>query len=128
MLIGAFQAKDAVDSAKIYIEQLVEGYDGIVSAQDSQRILESVNEQFPVIGSFIGIANFSGNDVSNLAESMHETMISFLNSYIWHRIWWIWGIIVVACLIVMMFDKRSPATGRPKRKASSASRKNYDDF
>jgi len=128
LMIGAIQAKDAVDSAEIYLNQLLEDAYGTVGAQDSQRILDAVTEEYPIIGSYIGVANFSGHDTSNLAESMHETMITYLNSYIWHRVWWILGIIAVACLIVMMFDKRSPATGRPKRKASLVSRKNYDDF
>ena len=105
LLFGACQAKGATDSAKIYMEQILEGYDGTIGAQESQRILDSVNEQFPVIGSYIGVANFSGNDVSDLAEVMHQTMTSFLNSYIWHRVWWIIGIVFVACLIVILYDR-----------------------
>ena len=128
LMIGAIHAKDAVDSAEIYLNQLLENSYGTVGAQDSQKILDAVTEEYPIIGSYIGVANFSGNDVTNLAESMHETMISYLNSYIWNRVWWILGMIVVACLVVMMFDKRSPTTGKPKHKASMASRKNYDDF
>ncbi len=128
LMIGAIQAKDAVDSAEIFLNQLLENTYGTVGARDSQKILDAVTEEYPIIGSYIGVANFSGNDVTNLAESMHETMISYLNSYIWNRVWWILGMIVVACLVVMMFDKRSPTTGKPKHKASLASRKNYDDF
>lgn len=128
LMIGAIQAKDAVDSAKIYLNQLLENAYGTVGAQDSQKILDAVTDEYPIIGSYIGVANFSGNDVTQLSETMHETMTTYLNSYIWHRVWWILGIIAIACVIVMMFDKRSPTTGRPKRKTSLASRKNYDDF
>ena len=105
LLFGAYQAKDATNSAKIYIEQRLEQYDGTIGAQDSQRILDSINEQFPVIVSYIGIANFSGNDVSDLPEIMHQTMTSFLNSYIWHRVWWILGIVFVACIVVILYDR-----------------------
>lgn len=107
LMIGAMQAKDAVDSAEIYLTQLVENMSGSVSAQDSQQVMDAVTENFPIIGSFIDIADFSGHDISDLPEVMHESMIDFLNSYIWHRIWWIIGIIVVACVIVVLFENNN---------------------
>ncbi len=112
LMIGAIQAKDAVDSAKIYLNQLLENAYGTVGAQDSQKILDAVTDEYPIIGSYIGVANFSGNDVTQLSEAMHETMTNYLNSYIWHRVWWILGIIVVACIIVMLFDKPNAVAGR----------------
>ena len=105
LMIGAIQAKDAVDSAEIYLNQLLENAYGTVGAQDSQKILDAVTEEYPIIGSYIGVANFSGNDVTQLSEAMHETMISFLNSYIWHRVWWILGLISVGCLIAIIYDR-----------------------
>lgn len=128
LMIGAIQAKDAADAAEIYLNQLLENRTGTVGVNDSQHILDAVIEEFPVIGTFIGIADFSGHDVSELASSMHETMIGFLNAYIWHRVLWSIAIIVVGCLIVMMYDKRNSTKVQPKRKATMASRKNYDDF
>ncbi|MBE6259701.1 MAG: hypothetical protein E7107_02585 [Prevotella sp.] len=127
LMIGAFQAKESADSAEIYLSQLLEGSYGTVSAQDSQRVLDTITEEFPLIGTYFGVANFSGHDVSELSSSMHETMIGYLNSYIWHRVWWILGMIIVACFMVMLFDKRGP-TAKPKAKVRMASRKNYDDF
>lgn len=105
LMIGAVQAKDAVDSAKIYLDQLLESSYGTVGAQDSQKVLEAVTTEFPLLGTYFGFADFSGNDVSELSESMHETMTDYLNSYIWHRVWWMLGIIVAACVIVCMFEK-----------------------
>lgn len=105
LMIGAFQAKDAADSAEIYVSQLLENSFGTVGAQDSQRVLDAITEEFPIIGTYLGLADFSGHDVSDLAESMHETMIGYLNSYIWHRVWWILGFIFVACLIVILYDR-----------------------
>ena len=129
LMIGAIQAKDAADSAELYLNQLLENSYGTVGAQDSQAVLDKVTEEFPVIGSYLGVADFSGNDVSQLAEAMHETMVDYLSSYIWHRVWWILGIIVVACIVVMLFDSRkTPSGNKPVRKARVASRKNYDDF
>lgn len=105
LMIGALQAKDAADSAKIYADQLLENASGVVSAQDSQVVLDAITEEFPVIGSFVNLANFSGTNVSDLAESMHSTIVDYLNKYIWNRVWWILGIVVVACLIASCFSK-----------------------
>ena len=112
LMIGAIQAKDAADSAEIYVSQLLENYSGTVGAQDSQKVLDAITNEYPVIGSYFDVANFSGHDVSDLASSMHATMTDYLNSYIWHRVCWILGIIVVACVIVMLFDKPGAAQAR----------------
>lgn len=128
LMIGALQAKGSVDSAEIYLSQMLENVNGTVGAQDSQEILDAVTERFPVIGSYINIANFAGQDVAMLASSMSEAMKEYLSSYIWHRVWWIVGLVVVACLIVMLFDKRTPAMSPMKHEGRMASRKNYDDF
>ena len=69
LMIGAIQAKDAVDSALIYMNQLLENYSGIVGANDSQQILDAVTEEFPIIGVYLNLADFSGNAVSDFAES-----------------------------------------------------------
>lgn len=128
LMIGAIQAKGTVDSVEIYLSQLLENAYGTVGAQDCQEILDAVTEKFPVIGSYINIANFAGQNVENLATSMCETMKEYLSSYIWHRVWWIVGILFVACFIVMLFDKRNSTAYPPKTSGRIASRKNYDDF
>lgn len=129
LMIGAIQAKDAADSALLYMNQILEDYSGIVGANDSQHILDAVTEEFPIIGVYLGLADFSGHAVSDLAESIHEKMVDYLNTYIWHRVWWILGMIVVACMIVMLFDKGSFVKGsKSKANIRLASRKNYDDF
>lgn len=129
LMIGAIETKDAADAAEIYLTQFLEGKSGVVGAQDSQRIFDIIEEEFPIIGTYINLVDFTGHDISVLAETMHATIIDYLNSYIWHRVWWILGIIVVACLIVMLFDKRSPSVGDTRYTSRRAvSRTNYDDF
>lgn len=106
LMIGAIQAKDTTEAVEIYLSQMVEGNYGTVSAQDSQKVMDAITENFPIIGSFIDIADFSGHDISNLPKVMRNSMEEFLSSYIWHRVWWILGIIATACLIAICFRKR----------------------
>lgn len=115
LMIGAIQAKSAADSAEIYTSQLLENASGVVGAQDSQRVLETIREEFPIIGAYIGVADFSGTNVSDLAESMHNTIVDYLNTYIWHRVWWTLGILVVACVVVVMFGKPATEMGTARR-------------
>lgn len=105
LMIGAIQAKDAADSAEIYLTQLLENSYGTVSAQDSQNILDAVTEEFPILGTYFGVANFAGHDAQEIASSMHEVMTEYLSSYIWHRVWWSLGIIVVSVVIALCFRK-----------------------
>lgn len=120
LMIGAMQAKDAVDAAKIYLDQLLETSYGTVGAQDSQKVLEAVTTEFPLLGTYFGFADFSGNDVSELSESMHETMTDYLSSYIWHRIWWMLGVIIVAVVIVCMFEKNGEQRSYSNRTVGSS--------
>lgn len=106
LMIGAIQAKDATKSVEIYLSQMVEESSGTVSAQDSQEIMDAITENFPIIGSFIDIADFSGHDISDLPEVMRNSMEEFLSTYIWHRVWWILGVSATACLIAICFRKR----------------------
>ena len=121
LLIGSLQARDAADAAELYLNQLLEDRIGIVGANDSQKVMDAVTERFPVIGSFIDIADFSGHDISELASSMHATMIDYLTSYAWCRVWWMLGIIAVACVVVVMYGKPERAVAT-RRSAFSSSR------
>lgn len=126
LLIGAVRCKGSIDSVQVFLEQNVENNIGTVSAKESQEILDNMVEEFPLIGVFIGYANFSGNDVRNLPEVMCDSLNSFFNKYILHRILWIMVLVVTACVIVMLYDRRT--TTHTVRTNARVARRNYDDF
>lgn len=103
MMFGAMQAKDAIDSAETYMSQLLEGSEGITDAQHAQEVIESVKDHFPLVGKFIDKENLSEGSTTNLVANMHTTITDYLNSYIWHRVWWILGFVVVACGVVVIY-------------------------
>lgn len=108
LLIGAIQAKSMVDSAEIYLTQLTENEYGTISTNTSQAILDRVTEEFPLIGVYVGICDFGGNDISDLPIVMADTLRSYISTFIWHRVWWILGFIVTALAIVLLV----PGTGK----------------
>lgn len=130
LLIDALEAKDATDAAELYLNQLLEGSQGVISAKESQQVMDALTEKFPLIGVYANIADFSGNDWAELPRVIHDTLTSYLNSFIWHRVWWSLAIIALACLVVMLFDKRalSSSTNKSVRKVRMVARKKYDDF
>ncbi len=108
MLIGAAQAKGKVDSAEIYLQQITENKYGAIDANGSQALLDDVTNEFPLIGTYVGVCNFAGHTMDDIAGTMAETMRSYLNTFIWHRVWWILGFIVVAIILMFVI----PGTGR----------------
>lgn len=129
MLIGAIQAKGLADSAEMLLNQLVCGMGGMVNVRDSQLAMDAVAEELPLLGVFANLADFSGVEVSELPAAMHQAIVDYLNSYIWRRVGWIVGFIVVACLLAMFFDKKALGTGRSTLKTTAGrTRRNYDDF
>ena len=127
LMVGAIQAKGSIEAANIYLTQLLEGYSGTIGAQDSQEIFDKVTEQFPLFGTFIGYTDFSGHEISELPEVMTSTINDFFTSYIWHRVLWILGFILIGCFIPMLYDKRSAKTTMRSRVRYSHHNK-YDDF
>lgn len=122
LLIGAAQAKSEVDPAEIYLSQLTENAVGTLGINDSQEILNSVITEYPLIGTYIGVCDFSGQSIENIPTVMADTMRSYLSTYIWHRVWWILGFIATAGVLVCVI----PGTGRHSGKRLSD--ESYDDY
>jgi len=71
-------------------------------------------------------ASRTGATVATLATNYLTDM---LNDYIWHRVAWAMGSILVAIIVLMLIDHRTSTTRRPvRRRSTPAARKNYDDF
>ncbi|MBR1499267.1 MAG: hypothetical protein IJ615_06525 [Bacteroidaceae bacterium] len=107
LLTGAMQGMGVADSAETFIRQQLDNATGIIDAQESRQVMEALTEQFPVIGSFIGKTDLSGSDVTELPEKVHESITGYLSNYIWRRVWWILGTIVVACVVAVIARETS---------------------
>ena len=104
-MIGAMQAKGAVDEAEEYLTHLIESNQTIVDTESGQQAIDDVKEQFPIIGNYIDSADFSGLTISELPEAVHKTMTNSLSSFIWHRVYWILGSGTLACIVVILFQR-----------------------
>ena len=132
LMIAAIQAKSAADQTKDYLtETLAVGQDA-VEAVNSQELIEAVTGSFPILGSFVDTSRFAGIDIKEVPLALHNTITDYLNSSIWHRVWWLLGFIVVACVLVIVFDEKrgestmSAAQGRrPIRRVAPKRYRNF---
>ena len=106
LLIGARQVQSATESMELYLRQMTEGYHGVVSTNDIQRIFDSLVEEYPLLGDYLQLADFGGNDISELPTLMSQGIREEMSSFIWGRVWWIIVSIVLACFIAICFEKR----------------------
>lgn len=106
LMSGAFEVKGYMESVATLIKQMTEGYYGVVTAQESQDILNRLIDATPLLGVFIDTCDFSGNDVSDLPQVMSETFGEVIDAFIWRRFWWSLCTIVVAVAIAICARKR----------------------
>ena len=110
LMFGAMQAKDTADTAQQYISGLIENYQGIANAEESRQAIDAIADEFPIIGNFVDLTVFYGQSIADLPTSIHATVTNYLNSYIWHRIWWMLGIILTACIVVSLYAQSNTST------------------
>ena len=107
MMFGAMQAKDTADAAQLYLNDLLEGCQEITDKEESRELVASVAEEFPIIGTFADLSDLAINNVAELPDSVHTRVVDYLDGFIWHRIWWSLGVTAVACVLVVMFKRKS---------------------
>ncbi|MCQ2132011.1 MAG: hypothetical protein MJY90_01600 [Bacteroidaceae bacterium] len=123
LMIGAIETKNLADGVEISINQLMEGETGIISANDSQAILNYLISRSPIIGIYVDTCDFTGNDTTTIATAMADTLRSVLNKYIFHRILWCVTFIVLACIIAALFAKGNVKQQKRHRGHNAPSRR-----
>lgn len=53
--------------------------------EDSQHVLEQITEEWPLVGYFVGGADFTGHTSVTIAQAMAEELRSFMNYFILRR-------------------------------------------
>jgi hypothetical protein len=103
--IGAFQVKASAEAMEMSLRQLTERMSGVVNANESQAIFDVLTDEYPMLGNYLQIADFSGNHVDDLALAIPNEVRNEMNDIIWSNLLWTLGYIVMACIVVMIFDK-----------------------
>lgn len=106
LLFGAMETKSLVDSIEIFVSRSLESLHvtptAAITGEDSQEMLNLIIQQFPILGVFADTCTFTGTQYSELAQTIGETLRDYLNSYMWRRIFWTLGFVVVATTIAIL--------------------------
>ena len=126
--LGAYQVKESTESMEVSLRQFAEQVSGVVNANESQAIFDMLIDDYPMLGNYLQLADFSGNHVADLAFAMPQEVRSEMNDVIWSNLLWALGYIVVACIVVMIFDKGQGRKAIVDYDNITASSNNSDDF
>ena len=91
---------------EIFLKQMTENLSGVVNTNKSQQVFSYLLEEYPLLGCYLQIADFSGNDVTELATVIPEVIRREMNSIIGSKLLWSLGYIVVACVLAVLFEKK----------------------
>ena len=72
----------------------------------SQNVLERITEEWPLVGYFVGGADFTGHTSESLGPAMAEELRSFMNYFILRRIGWSLLFIICGAVIVIKSMER----------------------
>lgn len=96
----------------------------VFTQEDSQNILEQLDDDLPLVGYYARWADFRGHTPSDIAESMNETMQSFMNEYIVTHLLWILVFIIIGAFCIIRSMDGMKVTKRASRHSRS---KFYDE-
>lgn len=117
VICGAVSIKGYGDDLEELVDTYVSGLSDnkVFSQEDTQAILERLNDDLPIVGYYANYADFSGHSPQDIAQSMNESMQSFMNEYIIkHLLWSLFLIIVGAFCIIKTMEGGRGSYGQKK--------------
>lgn len=128
LICGACTIISATDDYEPLLTQIVtnvaEFSDEVVTPEESQVIIDQLINSSPLVASYIGGGEFSGYTAQELPGAMCDELRSYMRWYIFRRIMWSLGFVIVATVIVIKTLKpaENTRTNRTPRTISSTHR------
>lgn len=125
LICGAFKIKGMADDIEQSINQNIPmlfrltGHE--YTEKETQEICEQLRDEYPLFACYIGGMDFEGHTPESIAASVKEELHDFLNAYIWKRLAWCIGFILVGMFLVIKTMKMLN-NERPARHSSGSSR------
>lgn len=131
LLCGAITIKSYCNNVEITINGWVKDIPSEIrfDQKNSQQILNRIQEEWPLVGYFVGSADFTGHTPIDIAQSMTQELRSFMNGYILRRIGWSLLFAVSGAFIVIKTTERTRRQPRNRSGYSSGGsrRRRYED-
>ena len=126
IICGAITIKGYGDEMEYFINTYVSDVsdETVFTQEDSQTILERLDDDLPLVGYYARWADFRGHTPADIAESMNETMQSFMNEYIIKHLLWVLAFVFLGAFCII----KSMDGVKVQRRSSRHSRvKIYDE-
>ena len=128
LIVGSLKILDMTDYYEVEITGIVNSaYDDLdeITMGQADGIIQEVINRFPILHYYIGGGEFSGFTAKELPHAMADELRSFMRWYIFRRILWCLGFVIVGAILAI----RSLDKGIKGRKPSNLKRSvTYDDF
>ena len=128
LIVGSLKILDTTVYYEVQISHIVEStYDAAdeVSMGHANDIIKTVVNQYPLLQYYISGGEFSGFTAKELPHAIAEELRSFMRWYIFRRILWCLGFVIIsAVLVIKTFDKRKIVAKRSSLERPIC----YDDF
>lgn len=134
LLCGAVTIKTYSEDVEAYINSAVSNIstDYTFDEENSQKLLELITEEKPLVGYFVGGADFTGHTPDSIAEAFVDELRSFMNKFILRRVAWSLAFVILGAVIVINSMEggsgRSRTSSRSGRSGSSVHRRRRYDY
>lgn len=124
LICGAITIKSYADDVYRQINTLIESVEQshCFSKEESQQVLERITDEYPLVGYYVGGADFTNHTPQTLAGAMVDELHSFMNKFIMRRVLWSLLFITVGAIAVIKTISREYATARRGRRDSAPHR------
>lgn len=104
MIVGSLKIIDTTDCYETEIANIVNStYDSSdeVTMGDADGIIQEIIESFPILRYYIGGGEFSGFTAKGLPHAIADELRSFMRWYIFRRLLWCLGFVIVGAFCVI---------------------------
>lgn len=106
-LIGAYKAKEYVENTIVLTESIT-----------SLQSMDHIKNQYPILTPFLKGVQPKTKDATNPSTPLLTILYSTINNYIYRRIYWIVGGIIMSILIAVFYGLSADRHSTPARRYS----------
>lgn len=125
MIVGSLKIIEMSDEYEQQISAIVESaYSSseIVSMSQASDIIERIIDEFPILQYYVEGGKFSGFEARELPQAITQELSSFMRWYIFRRILWCLGFVVLGAIYVIKSMSKNNTRHRPQRIQNGRSR------
>ena len=104
LIVGSLKIISMTDEYEQRITNIVESVyypSEEVSMSQASDVIDTIIEEFPILEYYISGGEFSGYSASQLPQAMADELRSFMRWYIFRRILWCLGFVIVGAICVI---------------------------